>query len=235
MKREARLLLNKGCDSLILSIEFFNRPHDIGRVTTTLILLDHGFEMLLKAAILHRNGRIREKRASETIGFDKCIRTGISDGSVKFLNEEQALILQGINILRDAEQHHLLDISENQFYIQVQSGITLFRDLLRDVFNRDLCALLPNRVLPVSTSAPIDLDILFENRAGLEMKVKDSEEKLIDIRQVKKYVKEIKEVLEAGATEEKREFIRSFILKVIIYNPNIAIDYIIPLKKRQSA
>jgi hypothetical protein len=50
MKREARLLLEKACDSLLLSIELFNRPHDRGRVTGTLIQLDHAFEMLLKAA-----------------------------------------------------------------------------------------------------------------------------------------------------------------------------------------
>lgn len=163
MKRETRLLLNKACDSLMLSIEFFNRPHDLGRATTTLILLDHSFEMLLKAGILHRGGRIREKRANETIGFDKCVRCALSDGTIKFLNEEQALTLQVINSLRDAAQHHLLDISENQLYIHVQAGVTLFRDLLKSVFDRDLCDMLPNRVLPVSTSAPLDLTALFDN------------------------------------------------------------------------
>lgn len=35
MKREAKLLLGKACDSLILSIELFNRPHDKGRVAAT--------------------------------------------------------------------------------------------------------------------------------------------------------------------------------------------------------
>ncbi|MDD5127642.1 MAG: hypothetical protein PHR43_06090 [Dehalococcoidales bacterium] len=163
MKREAKLLLDKAYDSLILSVEFFNRPHDVGRVTTTLILIDHSFEMLLKAAILHRGGQIREKRANRTIGFDKCVRECLSDGNIKFLNEEQAMTIQSINTLRDAAQHHLLDISENQFYIQIQSGITLFKDLLKNVFDRELYEILPNRVLPISTTAPIDLDILFDS------------------------------------------------------------------------
>ena len=74
MKKEARLLREKAINSLILSIEHFNRPWDRGRVEGVLILLDHSFEMLLKAAILHRGGRIRESRAKETIGFDKCVR-----------------------------------------------------------------------------------------------------------------------------------------------------------------
>ena len=117
MKREARLLLGKACDSLMLSIEFFNRPHDLGRTTTTLILLDHAFEMLLKASIVHRGGRIREKRANETMGFDKCVRCALSEGKIRFLTEEQALSLQGINNLRDAAQHHLLDISEDAYAI----------------------------------------------------------------------------------------------------------------------
>ncbi len=163
MKREAKLLLEKASDSLILAIELFNRPQDRGRISSTLIMLDHAFEMLMKAAILHRGGRIREKRAKETIGFDACVRRSLSDGAIKYLTEEQALVLQTINGLRDAAQHHLLDISEGQLYVHVQSGVTLFRDLLKSVFGQDLVSRLPARVLPVSTSPPTDLATLFES------------------------------------------------------------------------
>jgi hypothetical protein len=128
-----------------------------------LIQLDHAFEMLLKAAILHRGGRIREKRAKETIGFDACVRRALSDGRIKFLSDEQALVLQTINGLRDAAQHHLLDISEGQLYVHVQSGVTLFRDLLKSVFKQELVTHLPTRVLPVSTTPPTTLATLFES------------------------------------------------------------------------
>lgn len=163
MRREAKLLLEKACDSLVISIEFFNRPHDRGRISSSLIQLDHGFEMLLKAAILQRGGRIREKRTKETIGFDACVRRSLSDGKIKYLTEEQALVLQTINGLRDAAQHHLLDISESQLYVHMQSGVTLFRDLLKSVFAEDLACYLPARVLPVSTLPPTDLATLFEH------------------------------------------------------------------------
>jgi hypothetical protein len=166
MRREAKLLLGKACDALVLSIELFNRPHDRGRISGTLIQLDHGFEMLMKAAILHRGRRIREKRAKETIGFDACVRRSLSDGKIKYLSEEQALILQTINGLRDAAQHHLLDISEGQLYIHVQSGVTLFRDILKDVFDQELASHLPSRVLPVSTSPPTDLATLFDSEVS---------------------------------------------------------------------
>jgi len=166
MKREAKLLLQKACDGLVLSIELFNRPNDRGRVSSTLIMLDHSFEMLMKAAIVHRGGRIREKRAKETIGFDACVRRALSDAKIKYLTEEQALVLQTINGLRDAAQHHLLDISEGQLYVHVQSGVTLFRDLLKSVFNQELVTHLPTRVLPVSTSPPTTLAALFESEVG---------------------------------------------------------------------
>ena len=112
MKKEARLLLHKGIDSLILSVEHFNRPTETGRSDAVLIFLDHAFEMLLKAAILHRGGAIRERRAKQTIGFDECVRRALSNADIQFLKREQALTLQTINALRDAAQHHLLDISE---------------------------------------------------------------------------------------------------------------------------
>lgn len=162
MKREARLLLDKACDSLILSVEFFNRPHDRGRVSSSLILLDHAFEMLLKSAILHRGGRIREKRAKQTIGFDACVRRGLSDAKLKFLNDEQALLLQTINGLRDAAHHDLLEVSEAQLYMEAQAGVTLFRDLMQSVFQKGVGEFLPARVLPVSTNPPTDLAALFD-------------------------------------------------------------------------
>ena len=164
MKREVQLLLEKACDSLVLSIELFNRPSDRGRVSGTLIQLDHSFEMLMKAAILHKGGRIREPRAKQTIGFDVCVRRSLSDGNIKYLSEEQALVLRTINGLRDAAQHYLLSISEAQLYIHVQSGVTLFRDILKSVFDQELSSLLPERVLPVSTAPPLDLVTLFDSQ-----------------------------------------------------------------------
>ncbi|MCR6489795.1 hypothetical protein M8542_43985 [Amycolatopsis sp. OK19-0408] len=161
MRKEARLLKEKALNSLTLSIDHFNRPWDIGRTDAVLMLLDHSFEMLLKAAILHRGGRIRDPGEKNTIGFDQCVRRALSTGKIQFLSEEQALTLQSINGLRDAAQHHLLDISEGHLYLQAQSGITLYRDLLKHVFGEELCDVLPDRVLPIATIAPLDPIALF--------------------------------------------------------------------------
>ena len=161
MRREVRLLKAKATASLTLSIEHFNRPWDLGRSNAVLIMLDHSFEMLLKAAILHRGGRIREPREKNTIGFDACVRRALSTPGIQFLTDEQALVVQSINGLRDAAQHHLVDLSEAQLYLHAQSGVTLFSDLLQSVFDEALVDHLPERVLPVSTKAITDPMVMF--------------------------------------------------------------------------
>jgi len=166
MKKEVKLLKNKSINSLILSIQHFNNPFDLGRVEATLILIDHAFEMLLKAAILHKSGSIREKRATQTIGFDACLRKGLSDPKVKFLDEEDVIAIQTINTLRDAAQHHLLNISEQHLYIQAQIGLSLFRKIHKNVFSEELIRVLPKRVLPLSTLPPIDINLLYKNEVS---------------------------------------------------------------------
>jgi hypothetical protein len=160
MKKETKLLLEKAIDSLILSIEHFNGPWDRGRVEAVLILLDHSFELLLKAAILHKGGKIRKKRENQTIGFEDCVRAALP---YKIITEEQALTLRTINSLRDAAQHYLVELSEQHLYLQSQTGLTLFRDILGDIFQKDLAEELPKRVLPLSTTPPLDIAALFEN------------------------------------------------------------------------
>lgn len=100
------------------------------------------------------------------MGFDACVRVGLSDGKVKFLTEEQAFTLQMLNGLRDAAQHHLITIQEAHLYIHAQSAVTLFRDLLKTVFRKELSDYLPRRVLPISTQAPVDLSALFDSETA---------------------------------------------------------------------
>lgn len=166
MKKEVKHLYRKSVDSLILSIELFNRPDDCARVHGVLIFMDHAFEMLLKAAIIHKGGRIKEKRERETLGFSSCVRKAFSDGAIKFLNEEEVLTLQSLNGLRDAAQQYTLEMSEQHLYFQAQAGLTLFRDITKRVFDIDLKTKLPVRVLPLSTTPPIDIHAFFSSEIG---------------------------------------------------------------------
>ncbi|MDX2138852.1 MAG: hypothetical protein SF123_12230 [Chloroflexota bacterium] len=163
MKREAKLLLSKAISSLVISVDHFNASSSTGRAEAVLIFLDHAFEMLLKASIVERGGRIREKGAKNTIGFDHCIRKALTEGSIQFLTEDQALNLQIINNYRDAAQHYMLDISEQLLYTASQTGLTLFRAILKKVFGKELADYFPERVLPISTTPAIDMAELFHS------------------------------------------------------------------------
>jgi len=163
MRKEAKHLFQKAIDSLTISIELFNRPNDSGRTHGVLIFMDHAFEMLLKASIIERHGKIFEKGKSETIGMSACIRKCLTDSRIRFLIEEEVLVLQSINSLRDAAQHYTLIISEQQLYFQAQAGLTLFRDIVKTVFAIDLRTHLPERVLPISTIPPMEINAFFQS------------------------------------------------------------------------
>jgi hypothetical protein len=157
LKTQPRLFFEKSLDSLVLSIEHFNRPWDRGRHEAVLILLDRAFELLLKSVILHKGGKIREAYEKETIGFEKCVRKCISDSKVKCLSEEEGLTIQIINSFRDAAQHDIVVLSEQEIYMYCQAGVTLYKDLIKKVFSEDLKDHLPERILPISTSPPTSL------------------------------------------------------------------------------
>lgn len=161
MKKEVKALKGKSQDSLLLSVDHFNRVGDLGRPEAVLLLMDRALELLLKASISHRGMKIRERQNSNTIGFDACVRRALS-GQSSFITDDQAIGLQALNGLRDAAQHYLLDISEEHLYMQAMTGVTLYRDILRDVFAEELTTVLPKRALPLSTIVPTDVHTLFE-------------------------------------------------------------------------
>ncbi len=162
MKKQSKLFFEKSLDSLVLSIECFNRPWDRGRHEAVLILLDRAFELLLKSIILHKGGKIRETHENETIGLDKCVRKCISDDKVKCLTKDEGLTIQIINSFRDAAQHDIVILNEQELYMYSQSGMTLYKDILKKVFNEELRKYLPERILPISTQPPSDLHVMVD-------------------------------------------------------------------------
>jgi hypothetical protein len=157
MKQLVNALFQKSLDSLVLSIEHFNRPWDRGRPEAVLILLDRAFELLLKSIILHRGGKIREPYDKETIGFEKCVRKCITEAEIKCLTEEQGLTIQILNSFRDAAQHDIVELTEQELYLYCQAGVTLYKDLIKTVFEEELNTYIPERVLPISTQPPKSL------------------------------------------------------------------------------
>ncbi len=158
MKRKTRLLLERSRDSLVLSIELFNRPSDRGRVEGVLLCLDHAFEMLFKAVVLEKTGRIRNPRETFNYGLDKCLN--ICQSQLSMIDEDQALILRNLDGFRDAATHDIVEISEGLLYGHAQSAVTIFGTILKKAFNQDLVDALPRRILPISTAIPTDISAI---------------------------------------------------------------------------
>lgn len=166
MRRDTRKLKSKAIDSIVLAIELFNRPDERGRSTAVLISADHAFEMLLKAIIHQRGGVIRKRRDANTIGFKECVQLCRHEPSIRCLGSEQEVTLRALNGWRDAAQHYLIDLSEQQLYMAIQGAATLFDELMASVFGESLATHVPGRVLPVSTDPPKDLALLLDDELG---------------------------------------------------------------------
>lgn len=161
LKKNVAPLLERATDSLTLSIELFNRPAETGRSHGVLILLQHSFEMLLKAMILQSTGSIHAKGEKYTYGFDKCLSVAFEQ--LKLLTSDEKATLSILDAQRDQAAHYYIDISEDVLYVHAQSGVTLFDTLLQKSFSKRLADFLPSRVLPVSTRPPRDLSVLLNS------------------------------------------------------------------------
>ena len=129
LRRDTRQFKDCALNSLLLAIEIFNRPYEIGRTEAVLILLQHAFEMLLKSAIYQNKGTISDSRSSMAFGFDRCLGTARSNLSI--INEDQAQTLAILAGLRDCATHNLIELSEQALSIHVQVTVTLFNKMLR--------------------------------------------------------------------------------------------------------
>ena len=139
----------------MLGIEIFNRPHDRGRTDGVLFCLDHAFEMLLKAVVFEKTGRIRNRRDTKNYGLEKCLN--ICESTLNVIDKDEALVLKNLNGFRDASVHDILDISEGLLYGHAQSAVQIFATLLKKVFNKELSKTLPRRILPIATVVPTDI------------------------------------------------------------------------------
>jgi len=159
MRREARLLKTKAVSSLRRSAQAFNSLDDDGRITTVLLHLQHAFEMLLKASLVERRIVVFDPKTGRSIGFQRAVN--LAQQELK-LSREVAGTLRAIDAMRDDEQHYLGGEAEGLIYLHTRAGVTIFEDILREVFNESLANVLPSRVLPISTEPPADLDLLID-------------------------------------------------------------------------
>jgi hypothetical protein len=160
MRRDTRILRRKAITSLRRATGAFNAIEDEGRHTTVLLHLQHAFEMLLKASLHQRRVPVEDSRTGQSIGFKKCLNLAPMHLGMR---AEDVGALRAIDRLRDDEYHYLGLVSEGILYVHLRAGVSIFDRVLREVFGETLSDQLPARVLPISTEAPRDLDVLIDD------------------------------------------------------------------------
>ena len=164
MRKEARYLLDRSIDSIVVGIDHFNRLWDRGRTEAVLIFLDRAFELLLKAIIIERGGLISDKAdRSLSIGSSECLRKCVSNENYRCLTNEQGITIQNLNLLRDAAQHYIVSISEGQLYVYAQSALSIYLGLLKSEFSIESGAKFPERLSLVSAAIPSDFSLMLDD------------------------------------------------------------------------
>ncbi len=163
LRTTTRKLKAHAIESLILAIEVFNRPSETARLDGTLILLQHSFEMLLKAAIWQTRHRISEPGSQISYRFDKCL--GILRSDLGVISSEEVLTLSILDSLRDCCTHNLLELPEEALYLHAQAAVSLFAELLNRLFQEELIDYIPGRVLPLSIRPPKDIQLLLDDES----------------------------------------------------------------------
>lgn len=156
-------LFQQGIDSLVLGIEHFNRPSEIGRLASVLMMLDHAAEMLLKAALADRGDSLRNPKNGYTHSVEHCLVLANEDPTLRFLSNDERRTIQVLNALRDQAQHFIADVTEELLYTVSQGVVTLFADLLPRLFAVSLCSKIPQRVLPISVTPPKEIEVLMDD------------------------------------------------------------------------
>lgn len=157
--RDARILKTKSLSSLRIGLASFNSFSEDGRSTTVLLHLQHACEMLIKSSLTQQHIPIFDKKTATSIGFTKCVNLAQAHCGVA---EQEAGVMRAIDSLRDAEQHWYVVVSEQLLYIHARALVTLIDGILRRLFDDQLVNHLPTRVLPVSTIAANNIEILMD-------------------------------------------------------------------------
>jgi hypothetical protein len=115
--------------------------------------------MLLKGGLSQKRVKVFDKKTGRAIGFERCL--SLSRGHCG-VTEAEAGVMRAIDSLRDAAQHWIVVVAEEVLYLHARGLVTVFDDILKRVFDDELVAHLPLRVLPVSTMPPVNFDLLLD-------------------------------------------------------------------------
>lgn len=160
LRRRTTQLKQASVESLCLAVELFNRPSQVARDQSVMLLLAHSFEMLFKAIIFQERGAIREKGDVYTYKLGRCIN--IVSSELGMLDAEDLPIVWAIKQDRNAAAHDSVSFTEDMLWLHVRSAVTVFTKLLDRAFKEKLPEVIPSRVIPVSALPPTDAGAVIE-------------------------------------------------------------------------
>jgi hypothetical protein len=160
LRRRTHQLKHSAVESLSLAVELFNRPSQVARDQSVMLMLAHSFEMLFKAIIFQARGTIRERGEQYTFKLGKCIN--IVHSELKVLEADDLPIVWAIKQDRNAAAHDSVAFSEDMLWLHVRSAVTIFSKLLEAAFKENLRDVIPSRVIPVSAQPPNDACAVIE-------------------------------------------------------------------------
>lgn len=148
---------------MLAAIEVYNKPRFTYRDEVVVVLLINAWELLLKALVSKSGNSIyypkRRQEPYKTISLDDAIRRAarakIWPANVKV--EPVRKNLELLSLYRDKTIHFY---NEPNFgvviYSLAQTAIHNYRDIIRDVFNKDIGEEISWQILPLGAKSPVD-------------------------------------------------------------------------------
>ena len=156
-----RALLGNALAALSAAIEVYNKPRMQYRDECTVILVVNAWELLLKAILSKKRVRIfypkRRNEPYRTYGLSDALNraTPFFPASVDF--DATAKNLELLVEYRDNAVHFYNEIGFGVLiYALAQTAITNFRDLVKEVFDKDLSDEINLSLLPLALGTPLD-------------------------------------------------------------------------------
>ena len=177
--------IDSAINSLLGAVRIFDEPSFAARQETSLMLLNHAFEMLLKGAVLKGTGKLRAKNDKHNYSFAKCLN--ICFLKLKLLDGASHAGLKIINSLRDAAAHDLLELNEGvlaHFYVM---AVIIFQEILSKVSTAKRAKRIPVKKILIKSRPLSDFRFFMEKdfsaaKKMLRLGKKRRQEVLIKLR-----------------------------------------------------
>jgi hypothetical protein len=162
-------LLSNSKQSMIASIELYNKPQFPYREEVFVILLVNAWELLLLAILSHKKKRIFQKKIRDkpykTLKFFDAFKQAKS-----YFPENLTLkaVEENLNLIKkyrdNAIHYYNSEKLPHCMYVLAQAAIINYREIVRHIFNQDLADRMNLVLLPLSFGGPPNFVEFFKNR-----------------------------------------------------------------------